>query len=332
MVSSRVKLFLVLMLGCLLVTAPSCKPNSSNPNNPQQKTLRIATVTWVGYAPIYLAQEKGFFEGVDVHVVRIEDTAARRAALRAGSVDGATDIVDSFTNALSAGLDAKCVLKLDDSTGGDGIVAKNDITSIEGLRGRTVAYPPGQPSHFFLISVLAKHGMTIKDIESRHMEADQAGVAFISGDVDAAVTWEPWLTKAKQKGKVLTTSRERPGLIVDIFTVKNDYYEQHPESIEQFARGWFRAVDYWRANTDESNQIMAKALDLELDEFETMVSGVQYSDLANNQDFFASESGEPSEFHDLLGKANKVWTDEGVIEVSIDPGKADGSEIVTAME
>src|SRR5205823_8985768 len=54
------------------------------------KTFRIATLTWVGYAPIYLAKEKGFFEGISVDPVLIEDTSSRRAALTSGDVVAST--------------------------------------------------------------------------------------------------------------------------------------------------------------------------------------------------------------------------------------------------
>jgi NitT/TauT family transport system substrate-binding protein len=38
--------------------------------------------------------------------------------------------------------------------------------------------------------------MSEKDIQSIQMEQDKAGAAFVAHKVDAAVTWEPWLTRA----------------------------------------------------------------------------------------------------------------------------------------
>jgi len=126
--------------------------------------FRVTLLTWVGYGPIHLALEKGFFEGIDVQLQVVEDTAARRAAFSSGRVDASTDIVDSFANLLAVGIQGSVVLKLDESIGGDGIIAKADIHSIQDLKGKVVAYPPGQPSHFFLLSLLEDAGMTIDDI------------------------------------------------------------------------------------------------------------------------------------------------------------------------
>lgn len=298
------------------------------------KTFRIATLTWVGYAPIYLAKEKGFFEGISVEPVLIEDTSSRRAALASGDVVASTDIVDSFMNALAAGVPAKVVLKLDDSMGGDGIVVKKDIASIAALRGRTVAYPDGQPSHFFLLKLLEDAGLQSQDIEPRPMEsADQAGAAFVSGSVDAAVTWEPFLTKAGSlpAGRILTTSREQPGLIVDIFTVRNDYLEQNPDVVKAFIQGWFKAVEYWKQHPAEANKIMARAMKLQQNEFEMMIKGIRYSDRADNHEFFHAGPDGASKFRRLGGLANKLWVREGVIRAGVDPAVSDGSAIVLSM-
>lgn len=327
---------LVPLLAALLAASSwlSCSRAGGDGTEPDQQrpVFRVATLVWVGYAPIHLAEEKGFFNrhGVEVRLQRIDDTSARRAALSSGSVDASVDIVDSFANGAAQGIPAKVVLQLDDSMGGDGIVVRNGIDSIAELEGKTVAFPPGQPSHFFLLSLLDDADLTTADLDVRPMEADQAGAAFVSKRVDAAVTWEPWLTRAADlpHGRVLVTSREKPGLIVDVFTVRSDYLERHPEVVRSFMKGWFDAVDFWRENPEEANSIMAEALDLEPELFERMIAGVRYSDLARNREFFERDGEGRSEFRELLSRAGEIWRREGVIDHSPDSAAVDGSDLV----
>jgi len=321
------------LLCCLMALTLALSSCGSSNDAASEGKIRVALLTWVGYGPIHLALNKGFFEGVEVEVKVIEDTAARRAALAAGSVDASVDIVDSFTNFLASGFPASVALKLDDSIGGDGIVARSDIGDIRDLEGKSVAYPPGQPSHFFLLALLEDAGMTIDDINSKHMEADQAGSAFIAGSVDAAVTWEPWLSKAAdlENGKILTTSREKPGLIVDVLTVRSDFLEKRPEAVEAFIRGWFKAVEYWKNHTKESNLIMANALQIDPSEFETMVAGVRYADYEANMAFFSKGQAGNSPFLELMQKAARIWKREGINKKDIDPHRADGSKILLEM-
>ena len=49
----------------------------------QAEPLRIFYFVWVGYGPLFLAQEKAFFarEGVEVELINIEDHAAAFGSL-----------------------------------------------------------------------------------------------------------------------------------------------------------------------------------------------------------------------------------------------------------
>jgi len=89
------------------------------------------------------------------------------------------------------------VVAIDDSNGGDGIVALKDIKSIADLKGRKVAVNEGSVSEFYLNVLLGKAGLKESDLKTVNMTAADAGSAFVAKRVDAAVTWEPWLTRGK---------------------------------------------------------------------------------------------------------------------------------------
>lgn len=302
--------------------------------NGPRTDISIATYTWVGYAPLYLAQEKGFYdaEGIKVSLKKIDDTAARRAALQSGDVQASVNTVDAFSNVVAGGIKASVVLKMDDSLGGDGIVTNKDIASVTDLKDKDVAFPVGQPSHFFFYHLLKENGMTMDDIKTVPMEADQAGIAFMSKSVPAAVTWEPWLTNAKKShGQVLASTRDVQ-VIVDVLTVRNDFLESHPDVIEAVAKAWMQAVEYWKQNPEEANKIMADAMGIPPEEFGLMLKGCSYADLAENQRYFRDNGSGKSDFHALMGSANDTWKSLGLIQKATDPKDADGSKIVMSLK
>jgi hypothetical protein len=67
-------------------------------------------------------------------------------------------------------------------------------------------------------------------------------------------------------------------------------------------------------------------------EFEQMVGGVRYADLANNQAFFAAAQGGPSPFAKAIDRANQIWGREGLIKTPIPAAKVDGSAIVRSLK
>lgn len=317
------------VVGAGVLVVPGCGPKGGG-----GAKLKVAIFNFPGYMPVRLAETNKFFDGVEVEVVRIEDTTARRAALSSGSVDGSVDILDSFTCARASGTAATVVLKIDDSLGADGIVAKKDVKSVRDLRGKTVAFARDQPSHFFLVALLEKEGMTMKDIVAKPMEdADKAGNAFVAGQVDAAVTWEPFLTNAKNQpnGHVVVSSKETPGLIVDVFVVRDEVLKARPEAVAGFLKGWFRAVEHWKAHPDDANKVMAGAMDLTPADFAAQVSGLKYADLAENKAFFGKGADGKSRFTRLVDQANTVWMREGVTNKAVDPASIDGSSLVLGL-
>ena len=81
--------------------------------------------------------------------------------------------------------------------------------------------------------LLKKNSMSVDDVQIIDTESGAAGAAFVSGKVDAAVTFEPWLSKAKERkdGKVLISSADAPGVIVDTVSVNETYLKNNPENM-----------------------------------------------------------------------------------------------------
>ncbi|TIP34594.1 MAG: taurine ABC transporter substrate-binding protein, partial [Mesorhizobium sp.] len=178
--------------------------------------IRLGMTTWVGYGPLFLARDLGYFKeaGVDVDLKVIEESALYMAAVAGGDLDGAASTVDELMKYRSDDLCFKYVVALDDSHGGDGVVTQADVKSLKDLKGQPVALNEGSVSEFWFNVLLKKEGMTEDDVSITNMTADDAATAFIAGQVPAAVTWEPHLTEVRKggKGKVLIDSATTPGL------------------------------------------------------------------------------------------------------------------------
>src|SRR5258708_63395 len=86
------------------------------------ETAKISINSWIGWAPLFLAENNHIFEnnGVKVDLVRIEDTGARKATMMSGQVDGYATSVDNFQLDSSFGVPGRIVMLFDESFGGDG--------------------------------------------------------------------------------------------------------------------------------------------------------------------------------------------------------------------
>lgn len=280
--------------------------------------LRIAHSTWLGYAPLYVGQKRGFFqaEGVDVQPMLIEASSDSLAALAAGRLDAVASSFDGFALFAGNGAALKVVLALDESYGGDGIVARKDIADVAALKGKRVAAQKGSVSQFILAQVLDKAGLKLGDVELVDLKAGDAGAAFIARRVDAAVTWQPWLGRAQetQFGRVLVDTRSLPGLIVDAVAVSSEVAARTPQAVDGIIRGWFKTIDYLRANPAETKAIMGQALRMTPEATDSASGDLRFLGKAENAAFF---SGSPAPAETLFDNAGAFYKQVGVLKGTV---------------
>jgi NitT/TauT family transport system substrate-binding protein len=317
----------VLVWGCSAPAGTEATDGAAASSEPAAElpTVRVAINTWPGLGPYYVAQQKGFDreEGILLEVVMTENTEARRSSLLSGEVDLVGITLDTVVIARSRGVPMVVVGKSDISYGGDGILAKPAITTVADLAGKRVACPEGLPSHFFLLYLLRDEGLGPDDIEL--VPADDGGQAaflFTSGEVDAAVTWDPWISNAEDltDGHVLITTRDVPGLLLGIVAANANYLDERADRIAAALRAWFKAVAFTREHPQEAAEIMAGHYNVPIEDFQAMLAGAKLADLADTLETFGTEEN-PGPVYKLAEDASELWMAAGVIERPVAPSE-----------
>ena len=323
----KFSLFLVLLV--LAFSLVGCGGQEQKAGEPIK--IKIGHATWVGYGPLYIAKEKGFFQenGINPELTVIEDEAQYAAAVTSGELDGLANVVDREVIHFSKGAPIQFILAMDESYGGDGVIAKGEIKEPKDLKGATIGLDKSSTSYFFFLAILNKFGLSENDVKIQEMAAGDAGAAFVAGKLDAAVTWEPWLTKASQRpgGHVLVTSKDFPGTIVDVITLRQDFVQKHPEAVVGLTKAWFKAIDFWKNNPEEGNEIMAKALGLSQEEINDMVKGVRFLGKEENQQMFGNQE-ESNSIYGLTNLAASFWEEKGIMDKNTDLTKLINNKFV----
>ncbi|MCC8935151.1 aliphatic sulfonate ABC transporter substrate-binding protein [Bradyrhizobium sp. Arg68] len=130
-------------------------------------------------------------------------------AINVGSVDFGADVADTVPIfAQAAGAKLAYVAEEAASPSAQAILVPKDSTikTAADLKGRKIAVTKGAGSHFLLLAVLAKAGLTFKDITPAYLTPADGRAAFVSGNVDAWVAWDPFLTSAQRQSgaRILT--------------------------------------------------------------------------------------------------------------------------------
>ncbi|MFN8440852.1 MAG: ABC transporter substrate-binding protein [Caldilineaceae bacterium] len=290
---------LLVIVALLLVACAPVAPQGGQAGSAEPVKLKIGYSVWVGYGPLFIAQAKGYFadQGLDVELVKVEDPKDRFTALAGQQLDGLVSTLDTMTLYWNAETPFSAIFGLDDSSGGDGVLVLKDksINSIADLKGHSIGVNVGSVSHFLLDFLLQKNGLSDADVSLVKMKQGDVPAALASGQVDAGVTWEPHLSKAAQDPNVaiLTTSKETPGLIVDIMILRKDIISSNPDVATKLNKAWNQAVEYQKANVDDAAKLMQEGLggfyekpaDIMAD-----LAGVTLYDKARNATFFQGDA------------------------------------------
>src|SRR5258708_5982815 len=201
---------------------------------------------WTGFAPLTLASQAGIFKknGLDVTLRKIPQKD-RHLAIASGDIQCAATTVETWISWNANGVATKQIFQLDKSYGADGMATRSDVAAIKDLKGKTVAASaPGTSPYFALAWMLKKNGLTVKDVTVVNLEPAAAAQAFVSGQNDAAMTYEPYLSTvraAPDKGKIIATTLDYP-MVMDTFGCTPKFLTDNPKAAQALADSYFEAV------------------------------------------------------------------------------------------
>src|SRR6187455_3791518 len=278
----------------------------------QETKVAIAISGWTGFAPLTLAKEAGLFKkhGLDVTIKKIPQKD-RHLAIASGDVQCAATTVETWVVWNANGVATTQIFQLDKSYGADGMVVKPNITKISDLKGKTVAASaPGTSPYFALAWMLKKNGLTVKDVTVVNLEPAAAAQAFVAGQNDAAMTYEPYLSTvraAPDKGKIIATTLDYP-MIMDTFGCTPKFLSENPKAAQALADSYFEAVALIQKDPNKSYEIMGADVKQSGEQFGNSAKYLRWQDKAANQKFFAGE------FQAFTKEAAELLLEIGIIK------------------
>lgn len=295
------------------------------------KTLRVQIVTWPGYAPgIYYNEgleantRSRFFKeyGFKVEFVREDDLINAMNAWMADEYDVLVQTADAYPLYTSIpdvmDVKPKAFIQTDWSRGGDVIIAKRGINTINDLKGKRIALAVPAPAQTMLITALESAGLSLDDVKVvKTTDNVAAAELFQSADIDAAVVWSPFDIEATSKvpgSKPLLSTVEQSHIIGDIMFAKESVMREKKEMFDGFYEGWMRAVAEMKNQTNytKAAKYMGEFLQAPIEDAKAAMSTVYYAGHGDNMTFFGLDrSYKGMKGGDLYAKMNRTFAKLG---------------------
>src|SRR6476659_6033594 len=304
----------------------------SNYKPMNDRTVRFAINVWAGWSPIILANN-GFKPGklwktpsgkdFKVELVLIDDPVAMRDAFAAGNVHigwATLDMVPLFMEGLrkDSRVMPRVYQQVDWSNGGDGIVVRDTIKTMNDLRGKTVVLAQNSPSHYFLLNALINGGVQPAEVNFKFtQDAFQAAAAFNADrNLAGVVSWAPDIYNLeKVKGnKIIVTTATANKLIADVWFARADFAKDNPDVMEGIVRGIFDGMQDLKSQDAKQkvSKLMGAGYSIPESDALGMLGDAHSTNYAENREFFLNQNN-PTNFERTWNTAYFLYKKIGAV-------------------
>lgn len=311
---SLILCFTIFLTGCenkdTTSTSDSAQTNSSSENQTASNNLvRISIDEWIGYQSLLDANgglvtapdSLNAKRGLNIEYVVINDANASSAALISGELAGAGYTVNRYAFLQAkfdeANVDVVMPYITNYSNGGDGIIAKSDILSVNDLVGKKIAVPRFSEAQTLVEWLINNSNLTEADKSKIRNDmvyfdtAEDTGKAFFSGSVDAAATWEPYLTMAASStdSRILFDTSMSTNLILSGIIFREDFLEKNEEFMTNLIDAALEASSMYKKEFSNIKQLPMFELMTE-DEIIEMANGADLATWGQNCKLLSDEA------------------------------------------
>lgn len=304
-----------------------------------EEKIRVMAPTWVGFAPALVADKLGYYkeEGLVVEFKFEDDRSNVLAAMTRGDIEADMRTVGEHQGRpRDASTPGIIIGTIDLSVGGDGVVADGSIGSVADLKGKTVAVEPNIPARLLLQMELGKAGLSLKDVKLKEIATADTIAVFSDTSIAAVGTYEPFMSQAiknvpARKPKIISSSKDAPGLILDIITARQDDLKANPEKYKKFLRGIYRAVDFYAKEPKKFAEIAAPLYGLKAEEVTEIIdTSLKYTTYEETAEFLGT-GGKPGKLHPLFDDVMKLNMDFGAAEAKLEASQQIDNSVVTGL-
>ena len=283
--------------------------------------LRVSHAAQPGQFWVDLAERQGWFQeaGLTVELTEPRPEDAPFARLASGAVDAEPGSLFELIRARAQDADLVLVVLCAQSFGADGLVSREDIDSIQSLRGKRIGVARGTQAEFLLSVALQRRGLRLQDVTVVDLQGQALVDAFAYGDVEALAASEPLLSDALRRaaGRRLFDTSQLPGVIAQGYAVKRELIERRPADVQAFVNVWHRTATFLRERPEEAFAMLAETYQKKPGALEASCQRFTLLGLRDNLTAFAYATG----FESLHGAARQIHTflmQQGLADQEID--------------
>ena len=232
--------------------------------------VRVGLVPATAVAPLYLGQDKGFFEeaGLELELVNGMGGPSAVAGVQSGSVDIAIAAPDTLVTSRTQGIELTALANAGsvpaDGTGGSKVLvrADSDIDGAKDLEGKTIGvFGLKGLDDIAIMTAMDAEGADSSSVEFVNLDNSAMLGAVERGDIDAAAVAEPFQSQAVNDGELKVAFDFWPvanpeGSTLTLWFTSDEQMTEDRAMVEAFTEAMTKSSAYADAHHDELRAIL----------------------------------------------------------------------------
>ena len=230
---------------------------------PYQKPLTIGAAPWPTFEFAFLANELGYLDKGKYSLLELTSSTSVIQAFQTAKLDVAFLSLDEVLTLVALGIDLKIISVIDRSKGGDALMAKPEIKSLEELKWRSIGYENKAAGALLLDEVFTLTDLNIQTVQLHEVKQNEVKDAYLKGNIDALIVREPVKQQLIALGARELINSTVLGLpIINVLVVRGDLYQEKEQQIAHFLKEYYRAHLFYEKNKAEALASMSVRLQL----------------------------------------------------------------------
>lgn len=221
---------------------------------------------------------------------------------------------------------------VDESAGADQLWVNQEITTINDLQDKRIAFARGSVGEYFVYYTLSiarlnpRFDVTLVPLDS----VAEAVEAFNNGQADAVSGWEPDIYDAENSGGKPLLSSSQMRIVIDVVVTSRQSISNRAEIVQNFHNAWFASLKEQSEGFDTAAQQIANwghndwtfiYPDTATDDFNLWLESIAQADLSDN----AAVMRDLRPIVQRLEIAQRVWATaglnipDGAVDELVDP-------------
>ena len=229
-----------------------------------KKELHISTNSWIGYAPLFYAKEKGYLDKLNIQLITNISLAEAANIYDIGKAEIVTTTQHEYYSLKNSGHDIIPVILLDRSNGGDMVLSNKNINTLIHAK-KIYAYLEIDSINAEILQDFLKR-YNISEKKMVFINKDQSQIESLQPQDDKnmlVVTYVPYNIKLKKSGfkELASTKKMSTIMVIDALCANANTLKNHKERLHQLKAVIDRSIQELQADKRASYNLVKRYLE-----------------------------------------------------------------------